>query len=66
MGRLCETAAARLGTWQCPPPGEQNVAAPMLMAISGHRRLSSLQQYVKPSQAAARLMADTDPARRRK
>jgi integrase len=47
--------------------GEQNVAAPMLMAISGHRRLSSLQQYVKPSQAAvARLMADTDPARRRK
>jgi integrase len=47
--------------------GEQNVGAPLLMAISGHKQLSTLQQYVKPSQdAVARLMADTDPARRRK
>ena len=39
----------------------------MLMAISGHKRLSSLQQYVKPSRAAvAKLMADTDPDRRRR
>lgn len=47
--------------------GEQNVSAPLLMAISGHRRLSSLQQYVMPSRAAvAKLMADTDPDRRRR
>lgn len=47
--------------------GEQNVGAPLLMAISGHKQLSALQQYVKPSQdAVARLMADTDPDRRRK
>jgi integrase len=47
--------------------GEKNVGAPMLMAISGHKRLSSLQTYVKPSQAAvAKLMADTDPDRRRR
>ena len=47
--------------------GEKNISAPMLMAISGHKRLSSLQQYVKPSQAAvAKLMADTDPDRRRR
>lgn len=45
--------------------GDQNVSAPLLMAISGHKQLSTLQQYVKPSQAAvARLMADTDPDRR--
>ena len=47
--------------------GEQNVGAALLMAISGHKQLSALQQYVKPSQdAVARLMADTDPDRRRK
>ena len=35
------------------------------MAISGHQQLATLQQYVKPSQAAvAKLMAETDPARR--
>ena len=45
--------------------GEQNVSAPLLMAISGHQQLATLQQYVKPSQAAvAKLMAETDPARR--
>jgi integrase len=31
--------------------GEQNVSAPLLMAISGHKRLQTLQRYVKPSQA---------------
>ena len=47
--------------------GDQNVSAPLLMAISGHKQLATLQQYVKPSQAAvARLMADTDPDRRRR
>lgn len=30
--------------------GEKNISAPMLMAISGHERLSSLQQDVRPSQ----------------
>jgi len=45
--------------------GDQNVSAPLLMAVSGHRQLATLQQYVKPSQAAvAKLMADTDPDRR--
>ena len=40
--------------------GDQNVSAPLLMAISGHKQLATLQQYVKPSQAAvAKLMADT-------
>jgi integrase len=47
--------------------GDQNVSAPLLMAISGHKQLTTLQQYVKPSQdAVARLMADTDPDRRRR
>lgn len=47
--------------------GDQNVSGPLLMAISGHKQVSSLQQYVKPSQAAvARLMAGTDPDRRRR
>ena len=47
--------------------GDQNVSAPLLMAISGHKQLATLQQYVKPSQAAvAKLMADTDPDRRRR
>ncbi|HEU5420244.1 MAG TPA: hypothetical protein VFV41_21320 [Streptosporangiaceae bacterium] len=47
--------------------GEANVSAPLLMAISGHKQLATLQQYVKPSQdAVARLMADTDPDRRRR
>ena len=47
--------------------GEANVSAPLLMAISGHKQLSTLQQYVKPSQdAVAKLMADTDPDRRRR
>ena len=37
------------------------------MAISGHKQLATLQQYVRPSQdAVARLMADTDPDRRRR
>ena len=30
--------------------GDQNVSAPLLMAISGHKRLATLQRYVKPSQ----------------
>jgi len=46
--------------------GEQNVSAPLLMAISGHKRLATLQQYVQPGQdAVAALMAATDPDRRR-
>jgi site-specific recombinase XerD len=45
--------------------GDANVSAPLLMAISGHRRLATLQRYVKPSQAAvAALMAASDPDRR--
>jgi integrase len=46
--------------------GDQNVGAPLLMAISGHKRLESLQRYVKPSQeAVAALLAASDPDRRR-
>lgn len=38
---------------------------PLLMAISGHKRLATLQQYVQPSPAAiAALMASSDPDRR--
>ena len=45
--------------------GEANVSAPLLMAISGHKRLATLQRYVQPSQAAvAALMAASDPDRR--
>jgi len=37
------------------------------MALSGHKRLAALQQYVKPSQAAvAALLVATDPDRRRR
>jgi hypothetical protein len=37
------------------------------MAISGHKQLATWQQYVKPSQdAVAKLMAATDPDRRRR
>jgi len=44
--------------------GDRNVSAPLLMALSGHKRLATLQQYVKPSQAAvAALMAASDPDR---
>ena len=42
--------------------GDQNVSAPLLMAISGHKRLATLQRYVKPGQATiAALMAASDP-----
>ena len=45
--------------------GEANVSGPLLMAISGHKRLATLQRYVQPSQAAvAALMAASDPDRR--
>ncbi len=45
--------------------GEANVSAPLLMAISGHKRLATLQRYVQPSHAAvAALMAASDPDRR--
>jgi len=45
---------------------EQDISAPLLMAISGHKRLESLQRYVKPSQeAVAALLAATDPDQRR-
>jgi Amidase len=45
--------------------GEANVSAPLLMAISGHMRLATLQRYVTPSKAAvAALMAASDPDRR--
>ncbi len=47
--------------------GEANVSAPLLMAISGHKRLVTLQRYVQPSQdAVAALMAASDPDRRRR
>lgn len=47
--------------------GDQNISVPLLMAISGHRQLATLQQYVRSSPAAvAKLMADTDPDRRRR
>ena len=46
--------------------GDQNVSAPLLMAISGHKRLATLQRYGQPSQdAVAALMAASDPDRRR-
>ena len=42
------------------------MSAPLLMAISRHKRLATLRRYVKPSQTAvAKLMAATDPDRRR-
>jgi integrase len=45
--------------------GEQNVSGPLLMAVSGHKRLATLQKYVQPGQGAvAALMAATDPDRR--
>ena len=45
--------------------GDQNVSAPLLMAISGHKRLATLQQYLTPGpDAVAALMAATDPDRR--
>jgi hypothetical protein len=45
--------------------GDQNVSAPLLMAISGQKRLATLQRYVTPSQdAVAALMAASDPDRR--
>jgi integrase len=45
--------------------GDQNVSAPLLMAISGHKRLATLQRYVQPSQdAVAALMGASDPERR--
>jgi integrase len=45
--------------------GEANVSAPLLMAVSGHRWLGTLQRYVRPSQeAVAALLAATDPERR--
>ena len=48
-----------------PTSCEANVSAPLLMAISGHKRLATLQRYVKPSPAAvAALMAASDPDRR--
>jgi integrase len=47
--------------------GDQNISAPLLMAISGHKRLATLQRYVQPSQdAVAALMAASDPDRRRR
>ena len=45
--------------------GDQNVSAPLLMALSGHKRLATMQRYIKPSQAAvAALLAASDPDRR--
>jgi integrase len=45
--------------------GDQNISAPLLMALSGHKRLATLQRYVRPSQAAvAALLAASDPDRR--
>jgi integrase len=47
--------------------GDQNVSSSLLMAISGHKRLATLQRYVQPSQGAvAALMAASDPDRRRR
>lgn len=45
--------------------GDAGVPAPVLQAISGHKRLSSLQPYVKVSDdAVARVLAELDPDRR--
>jgi hypothetical protein len=45
--------------------GDRNVSAPLLMAVSGHKPLPTLQRYVKPSQAAvAALMVSSNPDRR--
>jgi integrase len=42
--------------------GDQKGQRSLLMAISGHKRLATLQRYVEPSQAAiAALMAASDP-----
>ena len=41
--------------------GDQNVSAPLLMAISGHKRLATLQRYVKPSQAAIAALPPATP-----
>lgn len=47
------------------PAARPYTSAPLLMAISGHKRLATLQRYVQPSQAAvAALMAASDPDRR--
>jgi integrase len=44
---------------------EANVSAPLLMAISSHKRLATLQRCVQPSRTAvAALMAASDPDRR--
>jgi hypothetical protein len=68
-GRAPRAATLACCTSRPPPPGcspRQNVSAPLLMAISGHKRLATLQRYVNPSQAAvAMLIAATDPDRRR-
>jgi integrase len=45
--------------------GEQKVGVPLLMAISRHKRLATLQRSVTASQeAVAALLAVTDPDRR--
>lgn len=42
--------------------GEANVSALLLVAISGHKWLATLQRYVQPSQGpVAALMAASDP-----
>jgi hypothetical protein len=51
--------------------GRPSRSAGASSSISGHKQLATLQQYVKPNQDAvaklvAKLMADTDPARRGK
>jgi integrase/recombinase XerD len=45
---------------------EENVSLPLLMAVSRHQSLRSLQRYARPGRdAIARLAAERDPARRR-
>jgi len=45
--------------------GRPECQRPLLIAISGHKRLATLQRYVKPRQdAVAALMAASDPDRR--
>jgi integrase len=46
--------------------GDAGVSGPVLMKISGHKRLATLQRYVKVSDdAVAAVLAELDPDRRR-
>ena len=45
--------------------GDQNVSAPLLMAISGHKRLATLERNVRAQPGrGGRMLAASDPDRR--